>query len=447
MKHSTPIFTVSVLLITLCFAQPPDTLWTRTYGGADNDYAYSVQQTLDRGYIIVGETWSYGAGESDVWLIKTNSLGDILWAKTFGGTSRDGGLSVDLTIDGGYIIVGATFSYGAGNGDVYLIKTDSLGNVLWTRTYGDSGWNVGYSVLQTTDDGYIITGLTERVNMEVLLIKTDANGDTLWTKTYGDSAYARGHSVQQTLDSGYIVTGLKDSFSGSSWDVYLIKTDANGDTLWTKTYGGLYPEIGYSVQEISDGGYIIAGGIDLYLMYGPVYLIKTDASGDTLWTKTPGGFSVWYSVQETADSNYIIVGAEGNIIETDIWLLKVNSFGDVIWTQRYGDILIDQGYSIQPTTDGGYIITGYTYSFGAGGADVWLLKMAREPGIEEEKVDSVKGSNLGATIFTGPLLLPENKKCRVFDITGGVVTPDNVRPGIYFIEMDNRIVKKVIKVK
>lgn len=125
--------------------------------------------------------------------------------------------------------------------------------------------------------------------MEVLLIKTDANGDTLWTKTYGDSAYARGHSVQQTSDSGYIITGLKDSFSGSLWDVYLIKTNANGDSLWTKTYGGLYPEIGYSVQEISGGGYIIAGGIDLYLMYGPVYLIKTDALGDTLWTKTPWG--------------------------------------------------------------------------------------------------------------------------------------------------------------
>jgi len=447
-KVEKSLIVICILLTASLSAQAPDTLWTKTYGGANNDYAYSVQQTLDGGYIIVGETWSYGAGESDVWLIKTNSLGDTLWSKTFGGTSRDEGLSVDLTIDGGYIIVGSTFSYGAGNGDVYLIKTDSLGNVSWTRTYGDSGWNSGYSVLQTIDDGYIITGLTESVNMEVLLIRTDANGDTLWTKTYGDSAYARGHSVQQTSDSGYIITGLKDSFSGSLWDVYLIKTDANGDTLWTKAYGGPYPEIGYSVQEIRDGGYIIAGGIDLYMMYGPVYLIRTDASGDTLWTKTPGGFSIWYSVQETADSDYIIAGAEGDMIETDVWLLKIDSSGNIMWAQTYGDILIDQGYSIQVTTDSGYVIAGYTYSFGAGGADVWLLKIAPDTfGVEEEKFIPIEETNFGATIISGPLLLPEGKKCRIFDIAGRVVTPEKIKLGIYFIEVDGEIIRKVIKIR
>jgi hypothetical protein len=448
MKVNIYFTSILLFLVSFAFAQAPDTLWTRTYGGSENDMGYSVQKTLDGGYIIVGETWSYGAGESDVWFIKTDSLGDTLWTKTFGGASRDGGLSVDLTIDGGYIIVGSTFSYGTGNGDVYLIKTDSIGNVLWTRTYGDSTWDVGYSVLQTTDDGYIITGLTERVNVNVWLIKTDVNGDTLWTKTYGDSAYARGHSIEQTSDGGYIITGLKDSFSGSSWDVYLIKTDANGDTLWTKTYGGIYPEIGYSVQGTGDGGYIITGGIDLYMMYGPVYLIKTDASGDTLWTKTPGGFSVWYSVQETADSNYIIVGAEGDMIETDIWLLKIDSSGNIIWTQTYGDILIDQGYSIQVTTDGGYIITGYTYSFGAGSADVWLLKIAPDTCVvEEEKFIPIKETNFGATIISGLLLLPEGKNCKVFDITGRIVVPNQIKPGIYFIQIDGKIKRKVVKVR
>lgn len=142
------------------------------------------------------------------------------------------------------------------------------------------------------------------------------------------------------------------------------------------------------------------------------------------------------------------MGAEGDIIETDIWLLKIDSFGNIIWTQTYGDILIDQGYSIQVTTDNGYVIAGYTYSFGAGGADVWLLKIAPDTcGVEEEKIIPIKKSNFGTTIISGPLPLPEGTKCRVFDITGKVVAPDKIRPGIYFIQIDEQITNKVVKVR
>jgi len=270
----------------------------RTYGGAKVDAAQSVLQTSDGGYIIVGTTESYGAGGADIYLIKTNSVGDTLpaedetgWARTYGGTSHDAGLSVQQTSDGGYIITGWTESYGAGGSDVYLIKTDVSGDTLpaedgtgWTRTYGGTTTDCGWSVQETQDGGYIITGATWRDTTgypDIYLIKTNSSGDTLWTRAYGGAAWDIGFFVRQTRDGGYIITGYTNSSGAGACDAYLIKTDASGKIVWTKTYGGTNDDIGASVQQTSDGGYIIAGETDSYgAGRGDVYLIKTDASGN-----------------------------------------------------------------------------------------------------------------------------------------------------------------------
>ncbi|MEW5759208.1 MAG: hypothetical protein AB1779_00405 [Candidatus Thermoplasmatota archaeon] len=274
----------------------------KTYGGSYSDMGYSVQQTTDGGYIIVGETSSYAAGAYDVWLIKTDSSGNMQWSRTYGG----------------------------GNGDVWLIKTDSHGNMQWNRTYGGSYEDGGYSVQQTNDGGYVIAGYTLSYgagNGDVWLIKTDSYGNIQWNRSYGGSYEDGGYSVQRTTDGGYIIVGETSSYGAGAYDLWLIKTDSHGNMQWSRTYGGGNGDLGYSVQQTNDGGYVIAG---FTVSYGAGY--------------------------------------------ADVWLIKTDSHGNMQWNRTYGGSGDDWGNSVQQTNDGGYIIAGYTMSYGAGFYDVWLIK-------------------------------------------------------------------------
>ncbi len=385
----------------------------RWYGGSYGDQGWSVAQTADGGYIIAGGTQSFGAGLGDVYLIKTDSLGDTLWTKTYGGTQDDCGYSLARTSDGGYIIAGHTYSYGAGGEDIYLIKTDTLGDTLWTKTYGGSSNDVGRSVAQTYDGGYIITGSTNSYGIgstDIYLIKTDVDGDTIWTRRWGyqNSTYFpyHGYSVIQTIDSGYAITG------STSWEelppsyVALIKTDPAGNTEWFRRYAGsiMYWNGGYSVAQTNDRGYIIAG----YTVLGPgcgggdIFLIKTDSFGMGGWERNYGtnNNDYGYSIALTTDGCYIVTGLinfYGNP-PGDLFIMKINSLGDTLWMKIYGGISSDAGYSIAQTTDGGYIAAGMTQSYGAGGDDVYLIKtdsLGMLSGINEK----VSGMNTVARRF------------------------------------------------
>ncbi len=412
------LYTILVIICPLLsFAQTPDTLWTRIYGGVEVDKGYSVQQTTDGGYIIVGETASFGAGGSDVWLLKTDENGDTLWTTLYGGMREEVGYSVQQTTDSGYIITGFADT-GPTSTAILLLKTTTSGQIQWSRYYelGQEN-NSGYSVQQTTDNGYIIAGHTGEY---ILLLKTDENGDPLWTKTYMEGG---GRSVDQTVDNGYIIAG------GYSHDCVLIKTNANGDTIWTKTY---WSGVIHSVQETSDGGYIIVGR-EYDQGECPGFITKTDSAGEPVWGHTFYRGSEFFSVQETSDGGYIFTG-EWNVIQ----VIKVDANGEVLWDKSIGGV----GRSVQQTIDGGYIIAGFTSEI-----DVHLVKLGPDVGVEEQPFVRPIEKILTTTIFCGPLHLPEGKSYKVFDITGRQTHTLNPSPGIYFIQVDGKITQKVVKVR
>jgi len=314
-------------------ATSPSPSFCKAIGGPAREAGNSLIQTSDGGYAIAGYTSSFGAGNYDVYVVKLDATGNLQWTKTIGGPENEEGCSLIQTSDGGYAIAGETYSFVAGDWDVYLVKLDAHGNLQWTKTIGGKEEDVGFSLIQTSDGGYAIAGKTESFGAggaDVYVVKLDANGNLQWTKTIGGPKGDGGSSLIQTADGGYAIAGYTTSFGAGLSDAYLVKLDANGNLQWTKTIGGKDFEDGYSLIQTSDGGYVIAGYTRSFGAGGAdVYVVKLDANGNLQWTKTIGG--------ETYDS----------------------------------------GSSLIQTSDGGYAIAGETYSFGAGGKDVYVVKLDR----------------------------------------------------------------------
>ncbi len=357
---------ISCLLIANVTAQGWEKIFEQGWEGKD------VKQTTDSGYIVVGTTFSLGAGWSDIYLIKLNSIGDILWAKTYGGTDIEEGGSVQQTTDGGYILVGYTTSFGAGGKDVYLIKTNANGDTLWTKTYGGSTDEEVNSVQQTTDGGYILAGYDRSFTIyggnpyELYLIKIDANGIQQWFTTtnewYGGGFM--GSSVLQTTDGGYI-TASKEYWSGGNTGIRirLTKTDGNGIFQWNKIYEDAWPS---SIKPTDDGGYIVSGFHSD--SSADMYLLKVDANGDSLWTRTFGdsNHDEANSAQQTNDGGYVITGLSDATFSWDtsnIKLIKTDASGNLLWKRTFKSEIGNIGYSVQQTFDKGYIITGATRAF------------------------------------------------------------------------------------
>jgi hypothetical protein len=376
--------------------------WSKFFGGSQLDWGWGVQQTYDGGYIIAGETTSFGAGGYDAWLIKTDKDGVEVWNKTFGGGLKDGARSVLITIDSCIVMAGYTDSFGHDNShDFWLIKTDNTGHELWNRTYGSSHSEAGFSVFQTTDGGFIITGYTYSFGAganDAWLIKTDPTGYEVWNKTFGGPGGEYGMSVQQTIDQGFIIAGSTSSFGAGKDDGWLIKTNADGNELWNITVGGEYNDWFGSVAQTCDGGYIITGDTASFSRGGyDAWFVKTDDSGSSQWQTVLGDAyfdETGYSVQEMMDGGFIATGSitSHNTSLSDLWVRKLNASGSEQWYLIFQGAQKDCGYSIRPTKDGGSVVVGYTDSFYMNDRNVVLIKL------------SSNNENLppGTPILTGP---------------------------------------------
>ncbi|MDH5683688.1 MAG: hypothetical protein OEZ20_04400 [candidate division WOR-3 bacterium] len=381
---------ISVILLAmmthLLHAQnEPNVEWVKNFGGSGVDIGYYVQQTQDKGYVIVGETFSFDDTEyGDVYLIRIDSLGNLEWQKTFGGSSEfwgeDWGSCVQQTQDKGYIITGTTQSFNDTiYEDVYLIKTDLSGNLEWQKTFGGIYEDRGNFVRQTQDKGYIITGSTQSfndtINGDFYLIKTDSFGNLQWQKTFGGSGEEEANTVQQTNDNGYIIIG-KGKVSNSYY-AYLIKTDSLGNLQWQRTYGENEEECGnFSGQQTIDKGYIITGLIRTSEEILPkIFLLKADSLGNLQWQNTFGGNERTWSnfVQQTQDKGYIVVGfIDGG---RDVYVIKMDSLAIHQWKKTFGGAGYDEGYCVQQTQDGGYIITGEYFNISSNDKNVYLIKI------------------------------------------------------------------------
>ena len=357
----------------------PYIIFTTTYGTSYNDVGYLVKQTFDNGYIITGKTESLGNGESDIWLVKTDYRGNEESNQTFGGVENDEGYSIYITNDNGYIIAGSTYSFGSGLSDFWIIKTDSNGNEEWNRTFGGGSYDCARSIQQTTDNGYIIAGYTWSFGngqTDMWLIKTDQNGNEEWNQTFGGIWHDRGFSVPQPSGDGSIIARWTSSFGNGDDDAWLIKTDSQGNEEWNQTFGGSLMDQGFDVQITYDGGYVITGFTKSFSGQSDIWLIKTDQNGNEEWSQTYGGNDSEHgnSVQQTVDGGYIITGYTESfgIGLRNVWLLMTDSNGNEIWNNTIGPSI---GNSVQQTSDNGFIITGQiSLSYPNSGSNFGLIK-------------------------------------------------------------------------
>jgi hypothetical protein len=381
MHSSTPTIILFCAALALpAWPQPPEILWTQTYGGPDQDAAGSVLQTADGGFILAGHTQISPVGDYDVYLVKTDEQGDLLWSRTYGGSAWDDCRGVEQTADGGYVLGGYTCSFGAGGSDMYLLKMDSLGNLQWQQTFGGDDLDDCYSVQPTSDSGYILGGYTISSGagrMDFFLVKADSLGNLAWQQTFGGNADDRGHAAQQISDGGYAIAGFTESF-GSGRDVYLVKTDSAGNLIWTSTFGGDGIDDGYALQETTDGGFILAGNTTSLGSGGhDLLVIKCDSLGNLIWQQAVGGVNNdrAHSVQHTPDSGYILGGDTRTFSQGDCdgLVVKTNGLGEVEWQITYGAAGEDKCRCVRPLNDG-YIAAGWKTN-PSGFLDAYLMRL------------------------------------------------------------------------
>lgn len=414
-----------LLTITTTLAQPAIS-WQKSLGGSANDNSYSIQQTLDGGYITAGETSSPDGdittplGGYDIWIVKMDASGTMEWQKSLGGSGHDAATCIRQTMDGGYIVAGSTNStdgHVSGNhglNDYWIVKLSATGQIEWQKSLGGTRGDWAYDIQQTLDSGYIIAGMSESNDGDVTghhgiagdywIVKLDNSGNLQWQKSLGGDANDSALAIRSTPDDGYIVTGRTRSNDGDvsgnhgDEDIWVVKLNNGGDIEWAKCLGGSNFDAATSVLPTDDGGYLTAG--ITYSSDGDVtnprgfadyWLVKLDATGSIQWQKCYGGLSFDFAqaLLNVGGGNFVLAGYsysdDGNLIENkgnaDYWIVKINDQGDILWQKSFGGSGTDFGNSIEQTADAGLIVAGqsnstdYDVTGNHGQYDFWVVKL------------------------------------------------------------------------
>ena len=360
-----------------------------TFGGSDDEDAKAIIATTDGNFILLGYTSSKGAGSSDMWAVKIDEKGSRIWDKTYGGSSIEQGNAITRTKDNGFILAGSTMSYGEGSNDMWVVKINNSGDTAWTKTFGGSSNDAAYAIAPTKDSSnFIITGYTDNKGIgdrDVWAVKIDEQGNKVWDKTFGGSEDDEAYAIAPTKDDGFILAGLTSSKGAGNNDMYAVKIDKDGLEIWEKTFGSSLNDEGRAIIATTDDNFIIAGYAvtEDKEVTQDMYAVKINKDGVIQWTFNPGegNISLANAITATADGNFVLAGYTRSQITAD-WnakMIKINDAGNKsLFNKTYGGSKHNQAHAITTTVDGGYIIAGFTESKGAGGKDMWALKIDKD---------------------------------------------------------------------
>jgi hypothetical protein len=369
------IFTFFLLPI-MVIAQ---TTFEKTFEGKGHAEGFAICETSDGGFVATGFTRPLAKDSVDVFVVKVDNLGQLQWSKIYGGDETDRAYAICAAANGECFIAGYTQSWGQ-NGDCYLLKINANGDTIWTKFYGRQMYDRANSVVETFAGKFVTAGFTEygeNGNYDVYLTKMDGNSQINWSKSLGEFSSEEGHALIQDADGGFVIVGSQTVGTSSNKELMIMKTDSSGTVDWITTYGGDKNDLARSIKQLDDKGFIITGytqsfGVNSY----NVYLIRTDENGDTLWTRVIGDVtrSEGYDVIEAVDNGFIIVGGW----DSNVLMMKTDTNGDTVWTRKYATESngFEIGHSIKKTADGGYVIGGYYNDYP--GYELYIIKTDSE---------------------------------------------------------------------
>lgn len=451
---------ILVCISRACLAQPPDTLWTRTYGGNAFDEARSVQVTHDGGFIFAGGTWSYGAGSQDIYIVKLDSLGNEEWSRTYGTEYSESAHKILVLADGylaaGYYSSWPPFPPEPSTG--WLLRLDNNGDTLWTKR---CGFNQGFSwfldIIQTQDGGFVGTGFSYPAgNYQTWIMRFNQNGDSLWNRSYGGPGREQGFKVDATPDGGFVVAGVTTSYGAGYDDIWLLKVDASGDSLWSRTFGGPSYEGASALTATPDGGFLLGGyTASLGISYDNAWLVKTDSFGNYEWDTVIEGYSSDYALYinavSVADSGaYYAAGRFETTTEiSEGWFVKFDSRGDSLWTLRWPRSDLNYFEDLTSIPGGGFMLAGIAdYEHNDSTGDAWLVRLTPEAmpvGDEFKPVAEAYGLNVYPNPVNGvatiSLSVPRQVKSDIhlYDVLGrqiAVFSTGILHPGGQQFQMD-----------
>lgn len=506
----------------ICYSQTPSIVWQYTYGGSDNDYASFICPTNDHGFIAIGSTLSVNGlvsgnhGGEDTWVTKMDSLGNLIWAKCYGGALVETGASIQQTSDGGYIMISTTLSTDGqitnyfGGSDIWVVKIDDTGKINWAKNYGSSGPDFGYFIVQTSDGGYILAGMTNTnsgqvtgfhggTGYDIWIVKIDDTGALKWEHCYGGSANDAVSAIHQTSDGGYIVAGYTSSsdgdvtFNHGADDYWVFKLNDTGAINWQKTYGGSFEDFAYSISQTVDGGFIVAGETlsndgDVIGNHGlyDSWTVKLDDTGNITWEKCYGGSNIDGAnyVLQTSDSGYLMVGStlstDGEVTKsygtTDMWVVKTDLSGNLQWQKSLGGSHKEYGKCAVQINDSNFAILGCTasddsnvtlnYGDTTGTFDFWLVKihgvsntLFAQQAIKKDLYTNIYPNPVSNQLYVEMPQGYENASLSISDVfgrqiplrqqsngTSRCISFSDVVSGIYFLQITNNSCSQTYKV-